>query len=238
MKKLMYVIPIFILLFAAGFLPVDSRAFALSTPHIVIGDGVWLYDSQTNNKLFMLPKSYYAKIDNLDNDYYYITFNGVSGKVEKELVSTVGYHTQAAGTMQELTIDPQFSDFNTITVKAAMDSSLNEFAVSTSEKFIFLGEYPLTEMWYCVKVADKVGYIKAARTTLPEINIPVFTPEIEPTDTAPVITYPEETENGNKTTIRIIIIAAVCLVALLLVFLLFRPTGKTTKPKKYYYDDE
>ncbi|MBR2479785.1 MAG: hypothetical protein IKB56_00580, partial [Clostridia bacterium] len=61
-----------------------------STPHVVIEADIWLYDDK-GEKIFMLPKSYYARINNLDDTYYYVTFNGVAGKIKKNEVRAVGY---------------------------------------------------------------------------------------------------------------------------------------------------
>lgn len=225
---------IILIIACAMVLPMGEPCYALSTPHIVIGDGVWLLERDSGIRIFLLPATYYAKIDNLDNDFYYITFNGVSGKVEKSLVSSVGYHTQAAGTMQELSIDPQYSDFSAITLKSSMDSSQQEFQVPTTEKFIFLGKYPLSEMWYCVRTGDKIGYIKASRTSLPELDIPAFVPEASE-DAPAAVENPTESP-ANQKILRVVIIASVCFAGLILIFLMFKP--QKSRKKKYYYDDD
>ncbi|HHU43804.1 MAG TPA: hypothetical protein GXZ42_05745, partial [Clostridiales bacterium] len=183
--------------------------FALSDPHIVVEEEVWLLDKQSGSRLFILPKTYYAKIDTMDDDFYYVTFNGISGKVERNLVSTVGYHAQAAGTMQEMRIHPKFSDFNTIALKSSMDASSEDIIMPVSESFIFLGEYPLSEKWYYVRYNDKIGYIRASRTTVPDIQIPDFVPE-KP-DTQPVQPPQDlgkkESFFKNPSFLRIIIVA-------------------------------
>lgn len=218
------------------YIPSGCPAFAVSAPHIIIDGEIWLLSDQ-GGRLFLLPDTYYAKIDNMDNDFYYITFNGISGKVEKNLVSTIGYHTQADGTMQELRIDPQFYDFKTIALKSAMDGAAEEILLPVSESFIFLGEYPLTEMWYCIRYNDKIGYIKAARTTVPNIQIPVFVPEnASPDNTGD---NPESdapgTEFDKAPLIRVLIIAGLCVPAIILIFLLFKP--QKPKKRRYYYDE-
>lgn len=213
------------------FIPNGMTAFAVSTPHIIIEGEVWLLDSQ-GSRLFLLPDSYYAKIDNMDNDFYYVTFNGISGKVGKNLVSTIGYHTQAGGTMQELRIDPQFYDFKTIALKSSMDGG-EEILLTVSDSFIFLGEYPLTEMWYCIRYNEKIGYIKAARTTAPDIQIPIFNPENPDTETGGETTIPKTVEKAPIT--RILIIAGLCVPAIILIFLLFKP--QKPRKRRYYYDE-
>ena len=175
LKKLSLAIIFCIIFF--GFFYSAEAAKALTTPHIVIEGEVWLLDIESGKRLFLLPDTYYAAIKNMDENFYYVTFNGVEGKVEKQLVSTVGYHTQAAGTMQELKVHPQYGDFVTIALKTSMDSAGEDIHLPVNDSFIFLGLYPLSEMWYCVMYQDKIGYIKAQRTTVPEMQIPEFAPE-------------------------------------------------------------
>ena len=85
-------------------------AFAADTPHIVADGDVWLL-SGDGVRLFMLPDTYYARINNLDENFYYVTFNGVSGKVDKNTVSAVGYHTTAAGTSREIGVSADIKPF-------------------------------------------------------------------------------------------------------------------------------
>lgn len=219
-------------------IPLAGYSYALSTPHIIITEGVWLLDIESGSRLFLLPDTYYAQIDNMDNNFYYITFNGVAGKVEKSIVATVGYHTQATGTMQEIKIHSQYYDFKTIILKSSMDLSSEDFFLPVDESFIFLGQYPLAEMWYCIRYNDNIGYIKALRTTLPELEIPNFVAEYE-TDTVEPATIekPEQPPINFKdpSILRILIIIGLSIPALLIIFLLFRPQkGKKTR---YYYSE-
>lgn len=218
-------------------IPLLQSASALTTPHIIIDGEVWLLDTDNGNRLFLLPDTYYAKIDTLDENFYYITFNGISGKVEKSSVSTVGYHAQAAGTMQEINIHPQYSDFVSIALKSSMDSSAEDIIIPVDESFIFLGEYPLSEMWYFVRYNESVGYIKASRTTIPEMELPPFVPETVAGEDPPDIDPPSKDKNFFKdpSFLRIIIIIGLSIPAVVLIFLLFKPQ----KPKRhrYYYEE-
>lgn len=210
--------------------------YALSTPHIIIEGEVWLLDKNKGSRLFLLPDTYYAKIDNMDDNFYYITFNGVSGKVEKTLVSTVGYHTQAAGTMKEIKIHPQFNDFVSIALKSSMDASAEDIILPVDESFIFLGEYPLSEMWYCVRYNESIGYIKASRTTIPEMVIPAFVPETIQGGSPPAVEKPEkESFIKDPAFLRIIIIIGLSIPAVILIFLLFKP--QKPKRQRYYYEE-
>lgn len=245
LKKVFWLI-ILCVAFSIGNISICLPCKAVSTPHIVIDGEVWLLDNDNGSRLFLLPNTYYAKIDNIDDNYYYISFNGICGKVDKTSVSTVGYHKQACGTLQELSIDPQFSDFKTICLKSSMDSSSQEILLPVEDSFIFLGEYPQSEMWYCIKYNEKIGYIKASRTTVPSMEIQPFIPEIETEENTNQNDTDTTIDNGNPAedpfdflnkndTLRVLIIIGISIPALFLIFLLFRPTKKSKH--RYYYEE-
>ncbi|HHT83068.1 MAG TPA: hypothetical protein GXZ92_01220 [Clostridiales bacterium] len=236
LKKLSLAIIFCIIFF--GFFYSAEAAKALTTPHIVIEGEVWLLDIESGKRLFLLPDTYYAAIKNMDENFYYVTFNGVEGKVEKQLVSTVGYHTQAAGTMQELKVHPQYGDFVTIALKTSMDSAGEDIHLPVNDSFIFLGLYPLSEMWYCVMYQDKIGYIKAQRTTVPEMQIPEFAPEQPNGEDKGQPSGNDKKEKSffkKESTLRIIIIAGLSVPAVVLIALLFKP--RKTKRGRYYYEE-
>lgn len=206
-----------------------------NTPHIVIEGEVWLLND-AGEKLFMLPNTYYAKILDLDETYYYVTFNGVTGKVSKTTVSTVGYHTVATGTMEELNIADEYAEFESIGIKATPTlSAATSFSLPIGKAFTFIGSYPTAEgTWYYVKYNDLYGYIKQERTTMKELKLADFVPETAPVET---VAEPEEsTESGNSLledkTLRIIIIVGLAIPAVIIVILLFRPSRARRR-----YDD-
>jgi hypothetical protein len=226
------------LIFLAAF-SIGGAAFALNnTPHVVVtGSNIWFL-STDGTRLFLLPETYYLRILNLDEVYYYATFNGVSGKVEKNLVSTVGYHTTAAGTSRELFIDDRFAVFGTIRLKAAPDLTSDDVTLMpVSASFTYLGSFPAQNgtVWYYVRFAQFFGYVQADLTNVPVINIPPFAPEIPDT---PTVAPPHEAPNGGgnsgspldgNQTLKIILIAGLCLPAVVIVFLLFRPNKQRNK---------
>lgn len=208
-----------------------------STPHVIISGEVWLL-TETGERLFLLPDSYYARINNLDESYYYVTFNGVNGKVSKNIVSTTGYHTTAQGTMRDINVASEYAEFVSINLKALPDlSSQNVTAIPISEPFTFLGIYPSEDgVWYYVKYAEYYGYLKQERTTMPTYQVTPFVPE-----TLPVSAPEEEVEKENNneplpldTNLKIIIIVGLAVPALFLVILLFKNNNK----KERYYRDE
>lgn len=207
-------------------------AYAADAPYVVIGEDVYLLDSETGRKLFLLPPTYYAVIDNMDEEFYYVTFNGVSGKVGKESVSAVGYHTVAPGTVQEIKIDSKYSVFTEIKLKETMEGKGEEYPVPTSESMFFLGKYPSEEMWYYVKYNDKCGYLKAEYTTAPDISTGVFVPEDKEKSVAEPET-PDSPDSGNLT--KILVITGVCVAVVAVIVIIFLPKKKGGN--KYYYED-
>lgn len=195
-----------------------------STPHVVIEADIWLYDDK-GEKIFMLPKSYYARINNLDDTYYYVTFNGVAGKIKKNEVRAVGYEFQATGTTADLTISSDYADFYGLQLKKHPDTQAdNALTIPMNATFTFIGKYPsgTGETWYYVKYENTLGYVKANRTSAPDLEIPLFTPEVS---ASPV---PEEEEKKDSiissidsTELKIIIIAGLAIPAVAIVVLIF-----------------
>ena len=207
-----------------------------STPHVIITENVWLCSS-SGDRLFLLPNTYYAEITGMDETFYFVTFNGVSGRVEKNEVTTVGYHTKADGTMRDMKVDEAFSEFPTINLKSRPDlASTNLVAMPTNANFTFVGRFPLEkELWYAVRFDQYFGYIRAARTNIKDITFEDFKPQ-----EAPVIANPVDESNGSgseilkgdgttsSSTLKIILVVGLIVPAVLIVFLVFKPKGDRT----------
>lgn len=229
--KRVYPILIVIFCFAAALCIPKAPAEAASAPHVVVHGEVWLLDAD-GTRLFLLPDTYYAKISNLDDSFYYVVFNGISGKVDKNSASTTGYHAVATGTMREIRISKDYADVSAMFLKKA--PAMTADAVSSvpyDTSFTFLGHYPVDkEIWYYVSYNGHYGYIRSDRTDFP-LELGTFTPEAEAV-APPVEEPPAESADSvlkNKT-LRILIIIGVCVPALLVVFLIFR-SGKIRKEK-------
>lgn len=215
--------------------PIGIANANTKTPHIIIEGDVYIQDLDGKN-LFLLPNSYYAKINNIDENFYYIIFNGVNGKVSKKLVSTTGYHSASPTTSKSIAISNDYMEFNGINLKKEPNvDSESVFNMPISAAFTFLGEYPTAQgNWYYVKFEQHYGYIRSDRTTMPEITIETFFPEQEETNN------PKEPEkdnnvvdffkNGNE--LKIIIIIGVMIPSILMILLLFKPSAKRYKRER------
>lgn len=210
---------VLILILLESLVPIVARA-ENSTPHVVIDGDVWLYDEK-GEKIFLLPPSYYARINNLDDVYYYVTFNGVAGKVKKNEVRAIGYEFTATGTQTELSVSDEYSDFSGIQLKKYADTQAETLiTIPTQATFTFLGEYPSGsgEKWYFVKHENVTGYVRACWVT--EVIITPFEPQIMDTPTAtPPTTEQEKTE--LKKEVKIIVVVGLVVVGIATVGLLF-----------------
>jgi len=222
---------VFFAAISAFFVDIKTEvSHAADMPYVSIGENVWLLDIDTGRKLFLLPETYYAPLDNIDGEYYVVTFNGIKGKVNKDSVSVTGYHTTASGTVQEIKIDAKFQVFTAIKLKSVMEGAGEEYPVPTDASLYFIGKYPAEENWYYVRYNEVCGYIKAEYTTAPDLQIAPFVPEQPQQDNQP---EQPKSDDGNLT--KILVITGVCVAAVVVLIIIFIPKKKGTG--KYYYED-
>ncbi len=229
--KFFFLLVAFCLLFA----PAETRScYAQDAPYIVIGENVWLLDKQ-GEKLFLLPETYYAPIEGIDETYYTVVFNGVTGKVARNVVSVTGYGDKASETLQLLHISEKYASFTGLKLKVSPDGKEEgENFVPVGEAFTYLGSYPTGEnVWYYVCYGDKYGYVLSDFCDK-KAEIPVFEPikkEEEEKENGQDETMPK-TKDDNLLKILVISGVAVTVVVLLLVLILPRKGKKT----RYYYE--
>lgn len=238
---------ILLLMLAITFCPLENIFVAealTETPHIVVSSNEVYLQSLTGEKVFLLPESYYAEINNMDLEYYYVTFNNVSGKVLRTAVTTTSYHTEAKGSTAVLTFSDLSQDFDTISLRSAPDPlSVSVVSMPTSASFTFIGKYPTeTSLWYYVRYGMDYGYVKAEHTRELDLIISAFQPETPPvTDVSTGVD--DATPDGELSipfdmggnVLRILLIVGICIPAVLIVFLIFRP--KRSRKSKYHFDD-
>lgn len=217
-----------------GFLLPTSVAFAdTKTPHIIIEGDIFLQDMEGKN-IFLLPNSYYAKINNIDEEFYYIIFNGVNGKVSKKLVSTTGYSNASPETTKSLAISPDYKEFNSINLKKEPNlDSESVFNMPISSAFTYLGEYPTKNgNWYYVKFEQFYGYIRCERTNTPDITIDAFLPNDKAESGGEAAERPVVDFFKNGSELKIVIIIGVMIPSILMILLLFRPSKKQHKRER------
>lgn len=231
MKKSVVIFLFLMIIVAATPLAQGVTSLAVSTPYAVIGEDVWLL-AESGSKLFLLPKTYYARIDRMDDGFYYVTFNGVSGKIPKQSVSVVGYDKPVKDTQKIIRIAPEYAVFTEIKLVTALEGEGKEELAPTSEPLTYLGTYKQGEtVWYYVSFGGKYGYVKNTYTDSPEIGFEDFKPVSDEKTEEPN----EQTEPTEKKSelVKILVISGVSAVALIFVIILFLP--RKNKKHRYYY---
>jgi hypothetical protein len=221
--------------------PTTVAGAQTSTPHIVAGENVWFLNDD-GERLFLMPKTYFARINNMDETHFFITFNGLNGKVARDSVSTTGYHLDARGTAVNAFIDGQFADFITnFSLRARPDRlSATAHDVPIRQEFTILGQYPAgNEVWYYVRVLNGAnaafGYVLSERTTVKELTYEPFVPEVLVTANQPPAPEPPTGGGGvfagaNGNAFRILTVIGLCVPVVLILFLLFKPN----RNRKYF----
>lgn len=207
-------------------------AHAVNTPYVVIGEDIWLLDDN-GSKVFLLPETYYARIISMDDNYYYVSFNGVDGKIPKGSVSVVGYEGEVKNTATMIRIASEYSVFTEIKLKSKLEGDSNEdITVPTGEALTYLGSYKQGDvLWYFVCYGDKKGYVKSDYTDSKEMKFEKFVPISNTSESPDVEKREKETE--EKDLPKILIIAGVSVVAIILLIIIFLP--RKNKKHKYYY---
>ena len=233
MKKFLLIGIIIFIAFGCVTVSSGYTAFAVRSPYAVVGDDVWLL-SENGTKIFLLPKTYYARIDRMDDNYYYVTFNGVSGKISKTSVSVVGYEKDVKETQRIIRVAAEYSVFTEIKLRMSLDGEdVGTAKVPTTEPFTYLGTYIQGDKtWYYVSYGGEYGYILNTYTDMPSIVVEDFVPEEEPRVES-VEDTPVETKKKDPDLVKILVISGVSAAALILVIILFIP--KKNKKKRYYY---
>lgn len=238
MKKFLlpflYAICAIALLNGTALTTVRSFAYAVSTPYAVIGEDVWLL-AENGNKLFLLPRTYYAKIDRMDDGYYYVSFNGVSGKITKTSVSVVGYDKDVKETRTIIKIASEYSVFTEIKLRDSLDGEVKEVEATapTSEPLTYLGTYEQGDkIWYYVTYGGEYGYVLNTYTDSPNLSFEPFSP-VEEKSEEKIEEPTEKSKSKRSDLVKIIVISAVSAVAVILIIVLFLP--RKGKKHHYYY---
>ena len=224
---------LFVPLICAFFLvPTPGVCYAQDTPYVVVEKDVWLLDAD-GERIFLLPETYYAPLVGIDETYYSVIFNGVSGKVPNAAVSVTGYHQEATGTAQTLHIAQQYSSFTALRLRPAPGASFTDDAptVPIGEPFTYLGSYPTADgEWYYVCYGDAYGYVLADYCDK-KIDVFPFVPTEKESETTEEKT---EEEAKNDDLLKVLVIAGVAVtIIILLVVILIPKRGRKTR---YYYE--
>ncbi|MEG1706359.1 MAG: hypothetical protein RR291_02580, partial [Clostridia bacterium] len=209
-----------------------------------VDDGVKLYTNATQNKItFELIKSYYLKVIEESNGYYFVELGGGGDSFP----TLCGYVlTEEVKPIQETPISPTYPS---VKIRVTADSSkiflsptanANILCIATNTQSVsFYGKISDKDdtLWYYVYFAGKFGYSPSFNFTAPSISLhPTPLPTVPVPDT-PIDTEPTTPKDDSEINItQIVLICFVCLLAIGFAIAIF--SGKTDKEKTspMYFD--
>lgn len=225
-----------ILLFAVltcVFFSLPRPVRAAEKKYVVIGDSeTYLYSSSDlsdENRIFILPKTYYAEVTNEGEDYYAVKYmenrDGllpVSGFVKKDKVVI------KTPEVKPFYFSVHLEKKGSPAIYESPDLSSEVETVILSGTVLYYGEYAIRgESWFFVSCQGTFGY--ALKKDFAEITVPNHPDYVEP-EPEPL---PDDNPTGDQTiikdgtstadgTIQIILIVLICIPAVALVFTLFK----------------
>lgn len=255
MKNVLIALAIFSLLFVGSILAPLIFVHAQAQDYFLVESEDLLFYNESNQPMFIIPKTYYVLKtgEQFQGNYYYVSYKNIDGRLLKSSVAAA----------QSLNVDSPFfsstlqinSSESFILVHNIPSSTASEklFFDDLAMNFEFIGIMPDTDsaksdIWYYVRYnTDRYGYIhstKTSNTTLAtsitahpnSLISPSPSPSISP---SPNPNAPVEPTNDM---LRVLLILGISVPAVIIVFLLFRPSSKTSRrpPRERsrdYYDD-
>ncbi|MDD4003219.1 MAG: hypothetical protein PHE12_03400, partial [Clostridia bacterium] len=257
MKKLSFAIILFCLCALAPF-AINARALAPKAGFArVLEENVMLYRTPqlSEDKIFFtLPKTYYLKIIdlNVEGDCYQAEYqaneNGyvnIIGYVKKEQVTVwdkqPGEPLYPEISAQALSYAPVYQN------AAISEIKVNVFSGQTVKLYGSVYNAEEDILYFYVLYANYEGYVQASMfniTLPPNHSDPLPTPPPEdtppPEETASPTNSPNPsgTQDDRDSLVQILLIAAICIPALIIVYLMFRPSKKTRRNYKDYYNSD
>jgi len=204
-------------------------------------DNVYLYaDSYKKPPLFILPTTYYVKvIESLDEYYYLVEYNGIQGLVKSSEVSSKTetnvhdpYYTSlniSAHISTHLYKRPSFAD--------AEDSGIVAYGLSLTYLGKISGEKGTygTSTWFAVLYSGSIYYIHSAMTE----NLDLLEKSISPHPNSLSSTPSEESSKTSEKKdpdssssvdiVRILLIVGMFVPIVIILVVLFRPKRKRSR---------
>ncbi|MGI6701022.1 MAG: hypothetical protein ACOX3U_00920 [Christensenellales bacterium] len=229
--------------------------------YIVTSDSATIYDSMgtdviDDDKEFIVPKTYYLLHDGepaASNNYYYVIYNGVKGRVSKSSVSALTtldiedpYYT---ATLKLNASELFLNTYSSPSSKSTVIFPINNY----TDEMEYLGYMPDLEdgevIWYYVRflvgTEYKTGYVLATKTDNPGLvsNIPDHPSYESPSPSPSSSPSPSDNSPGEPSNnlLRVILILGISIPAVIVVFLLFKPAKRGgrnyRRPPRDYYDE-
>lgn len=236
MRKFSLIFTVFIIIAICSitFCPSFISATATSNEYYKVTSNDVVFYNEDNNELFIVPNSYYLLKtgEQLTGDYYYVSYQGIDGKVLKTSVGTSVFDIEDPYYLNVVNLDKTFLLICSIPSLTAEDPI---YISDITRNFNFIGvtsDVSTTDKWYYVSYTSganlRYGYIISSDTTKPELatTIPAFVEEPINTDSpSPSTTLnPDTPEEPTNNLLRVLLILGISIPAVIVVFLLFRPS--------------
>lgn len=259
MKK--FIPLIFIIMFSFSmFLSLNTNALAQETGYgRVLKDNVYIYrnpEMLESDIIFTLTVSYYVYIldINATGSCYMVEYQETQN-IPNGYIKIIGYVDKQSVTLWN---SPSAPLFPAISAKLIKSSYVYELADNTSKRLVsaiinqnikcYGSLYNEAEDRYYLYThfGEEYGYVSAEvlDVTLPITHsdpMPTPIPSITPAPSAAI--KPESSANGifgdtdKDNSLQILLIAAICVPAVVIVYLMFKPSKKSRRFKKYYDED-
>ncbi len=194
----------------------------------ILTDDVYLYASSNERSgLFLLPRTYFVKILDVQTDFTKVEYS-TDGEKSKKLT---GYcKTEQLTFVDYVPTQPYFYSTFEVTYRLENGNSNYPFLTEITVTCSYYGEYPIGSETYCyVFREDAFGYVPKPTN----FNVPINTEYSDRLiEEAPPSEEPTEKEATLPPT-QIVTIVLLCLLAPILASLILRPTRKPTP-----YDDD
>ena len=248
MKKFILALATFIFAFNFIKFPTSSINATTSTYMRVLSNDVYIYsDASLLNKLFIIPYSYYVKIESINGNVARVTY----GDEGQKYPLIMGYMNIEDLTITNLTPLNPYAPMKVSTKLSDVlfnDSLLANayFNVPENTFMIYYGNFLMengSKIAY-VYCNNKLGYFD--ESALNPFTIPLNQDPIPSTTTPPLGENEEnnETETPSQTklpaeTLQIIIIIGLSIISISIVYALFKPSNKgVAKQESDYFEEE
>lgn len=261
-KSLLFAI--IILLFCGFTLSPYMTVLAASQEYFTVeSDNVIFIDTRNtetinDDKEFIVPKTYYLLKtgEQPSQSYYYVEYKGIKGKVKKDsLTAPRSLEIEKPYYEDTLQINTSLSFVLIYSAPSNLSTLDYTFNRSNNPTFDFIGIMPdkddTDKIWYYVSYtkdeANMTGYILSADTDKPNLAASITPhPDSLKNSTSPSPSQsnkPSENDPNEPSNdlLRIILILGISVPAVIVVFLLFRPSRKSSyrnrpRPRDYYDD--
>ncbi len=236
---------VFLLLCFCATLFKITPAYAEQTSYFakVQNNGVFLCSSPSeNSSLFEIPYSYFVKVESVVDDYYKVSYNGISGYVKKDKATLMN------GVPQNPYANATFKVFVPYYLYQNPSQNSSAVAIGTNTTFTYYGTKigeqvsSTSNIWYyasaTVDGATHFGYVFSGVTDYLS-NIQINNESFKVISDKDLSSAPNSELKRLSTGTKIMLIVSISIPSLLILYFLIKPTKfiQITKSRKQIKKD-